>query len=238
MSVWNPWHGCHKISPGCKNCYVYRMDSTFNKDSTIVTKTLNFDLPLKKKRDGRFKLEPGQTIYTCISSDFFLEEADPWRKEAWNTIRLRPDLHFFIITKRIDRLSNQLPEDWRDGYDHVSIYSTCEDQERANYRLPLLLSAPIKHKGIICEPLLGPVDLSSWLNSSIESVVVGGESGPEARLCCFDWVLEIRQQCLDHHIPFHFKQTGARFSKNGRVYHIPRKYQHSQAKKAHIDISF
>ena len=47
LFMWNPWHGCHKISPGCKNCYVYRQDFNFKKDSSVVTKNADFDLPLR-----------------------------------------------------------------------------------------------------------------------------------------------------------------------------------------------
>lgn len=95
MAVWNPWHGCKKISPGCRNCYVYRRDAEFGRDSSVVTQTANFSLPIKCSRRGEYKLKPdGESIYTCMTSDFFLEEADQWRPEAWNMIRLRGDLHF------------------------------------------------------------------------------------------------------------------------------------------------
>jgi protein gp37 len=235
MAQWNPWHGCSKISPGCQNCYVYRIDSAFEKDSSRVTKTANFDLPLKKRRNGDYKIEPGQMVYTCFSSDFFLDRADDWRIEAWRMIRHRKDLHFFIITKRIDRFSVNLPDDWGEGYDHVTICSTCENQDRANYRLPILRSLPIRHKLITCEPLLERVDLSPWLDHTIEEVIVGGESGDQARVCDYNWVLDIRSQCMQKNVPFHFKQTGAKFLKNGRIYQIKRQYQHQQAAKAGID---
>jgi len=235
MAQWNPWHGCRKLSAGCKNCYVYRIDSSFDRDSSIVSKTANFNLPLKKKRNGKYKLTAEETVYTCFSSDFFLEEADQWRIEAWQMIRFRSDLHFFIITKRIDRFQVNLPLDWGDGYNNVTICSTCETQDRADYRLPILLSLPIRHKAIICEPLLEPINLLRWLSNSIEKVVVGGESGKDARVCNYDWVFDISTQCIEKKIPFHFKQTGARFVKDGRLYNIKRKDQHSQAAKAGID---
>ena len=99
MGQWNPWHGCRKISVGCQNCYVYRIDSAFDRDSSAITKTAAYNLPLKKTRNGKYKLLPGATVYTCFSSDFFLEEADNWRIDAWRMIKYRSDLHFFIITK-------------------------------------------------------------------------------------------------------------------------------------------
>ena len=235
MAQWNPWHGCHKISAGCNNCYVYRMDSKFERDASMVTKTSNFELPLKKSRNGTFKLMSGETVYTCFSSDFFVEDADEWRIDAWRMIRLRSDLHFFIITKRIDRFTINLPEDWADGYDNVTICSTCETQDRADYRLPILQNLPIKHKVIICEPLLEHINLSPWLLDSIEEVSVGGESGENARICNFDWVYNIRNQCLEKNIPFQFRQTGERFVKDGRLFHIKRQFQFSQAAKAGLN---
>ena len=54
MSIWNPWHGCHKISEGCLNCYMFRRDALYDKDSTVVTKTANFNAPVKRKRDGSY----------------------------------------------------------------------------------------------------------------------------------------------------------------------------------------
>jgi protein gp37 len=236
MSLWNPWHGCHKISPGCQHCYVYRSDARYGRDASHVTKNQDFNLPIKKKRDGEYKLPAGETVYTCFTSDFFLEDADEWRIEAWQMIRVRRDLNFFIVTKRIDRFEVNLPHDWGGGYENVSICSTCENQDRADYRLPIFLALPIRHKSIICEPLLGPIHLSPYLGDAIDNVTVGGESGDEARICDYAWVLDIRQQCLDKGVSFHFKQTGARFVKDGKLYHIQRKYQHSQAIKANIDI--
>jgi protein gp37 len=214
------------------------MDSRHDKDSSIVTKTNNFNLPLKKDRKGNYKIPSGEMVYTCFTSDFFLEDADEWRKEAWKIIKERSDLYFFMITKRIDRFQINLPEDWNDGYDNVSIGCTTENQDRADYRLPIFKSAPIKHKIIICEPLLSLLDLSKYLDNSIEQVVVGGESGNEARVCDYNWVLDIRRQCLEKEIDFFFKQTGAKFLKDGKLYRIARKDQHRMARKAGINVHF
>lgn len=138
MDAWNPWHGCQKISPGCQNCYVYRRDGQFGKDSSLVAKTASFDLPMRKNRQGEYKLQStGKIVYTCMTSDFFLPEADPWRAEAWQMIRQRSDLHFAIITKRIHRFTQALPEDWGEGYPNVTILCTCENQEQADKRLPI-----------------------------------------------------------------------------------------------------
>lgn len=236
MAGWNPWHGCHKYSDGCKHCYVYRMDEMYGRDSSVISKTKAFNLPIQKNRAGEYKLKEDGYVYTCFSSDFFLEDADPWRAEAWDMIRRRQDLNFFIITKRIERLHVELPSDWGDGYKNVTICCTVENQDRADFRLPIYNEAPIRHKSIICSPLLERIDLSKYLNPSIEQLVVGGESGLEARVCDYDWVLDLRNQAERAGIPFHFQQTGARLKKDGRVFFIPRKYQHEQARKANIDI--
>jgi len=234
--MWNPWHGCHKLSAGCMHCYVYRGDSKRGVDSSIVSKTKNFDLPVQKKRNGEYKIPPETMVYTCFTSDFFLEEADQWRVEAWEMIRLRSDLNFMIITKRIDRLYESLPENWGEGYDNVIICCTVENQDRADYRLPIYKVAPIKHKIIICEPLLERIDLSSYdIGSWVEQIVVGGESGYDARSCDFEWIMKLQNLCVEQNISFWFKQTGAKFVKDGKLYLIKRQLQHSQARRAGIN---
>lgn len=235
MAGWNPWHGCHKISEGCQHCYVYRMDAEYGRDSSQVYQTGEFTLPIQKNRKGDYKIPSGETVYTCFTSDFLLKDADVWRPQAWDMIRARQDLQFFFVTKRIARFGECLPFDWGDGWEHVFICCTVENQKQAAIRLPIFLQAPIRHKSIICEPLLGEINLTPWLCSQIESVSVGGESGPDARLCRYEWVRSIARQCREKGVAFHFRQTGALFEKDGRVYRIPRKLQSSQAKKAGLD---
>ena len=232
---WNLWHGCHKLSPVCQNCYVYRMDARQNRDSSLVHKTANFDLPVRRTRDGRYKIPPGTVVYTCFTSDFLLEDADAWRPEAWQIMKERKDLEFLFITKRIDRFLDCIPSDWGDGYPNVHICCTVENQDRADYRLPVFRAAPIRHKSIVCEPLLEEIDLTPYLGEWVEEVIAGGESGNEARLCDYSWILALRTQCMLYEVPFTFKQTGARFCKDGRLYRIQRPDQHKQARKADID---
>lgn len=234
--MWNLWHGCHKYSQGCKHCYVYRGDAKRGMDSSLVTQTKNFDLPLRRKRNGDYKIPSGTLVYTCFTSDFFVADADVWREEAWKMIRQRSDLDFLMITKRVHRLAACLPSDWGSGYDNVTICCTVEDQACADERLPLYRAAPVKHKIIICEPLLERIDLRPYaIGEWIEQVVAGGESGPGARECHYDWVLELRNLCVENRVAFWFKQTGAKFVKDGKLYRISRQFQHSQARKAAIN---
>ncbi len=234
MPEWNPWHGCVKYSPGCQNCYVYRRDGLYDLDASKVRKTAAFGLPLQKKRDGAFRLPSGSQVFTCFTSDFFLDQADAWRPEAWRMMRERADLSFFFITKRILRFYEGLPADWGDGYPNVAVGVTCENQHTADQRLSFLRALPIRDKRIICEPLLEAVDLSPYLPDGIRQVVAGGESGPRARPLRYEWILSLRDQCQSQGVSFLFKQTGALFEKDGRTYRIQRNQQMSQARKAGI----
>jgi protein gp37 len=232
MAEWNPWHGCRKYSAGCLHCYVYRRDAKYDLDASVVRKNAAFDLPVRRLRDGGYKLRGPDDVFTCFTSDFFLAEADEWRAEAWRMMRERADLNFFFITKRILRFYERLPDDWGNGYDNVSIGVTCENQAAATERLPFFLELPVHGKTIVCEPMLEAIDLSPWLGPAVRQVVAGGESGEDARLMRYGWALALRRQCEAAGVPFWFKQTGARFEKDGRVYGIPRRLQFSQARKS------
>lgn len=236
MSVgWNPWHGCRKVSEGCRNCYVYRQDAAWGADGAEVRLTGAYNLPVRRDRTGRFKVAAGETVYTCFTSDFFLDAADGWRAAAWDMIRLRSDCRFFMITKRPERIAETLPDDWGDGWDHVAVACTVENGEMAAQRLPVYMSLPLKHRIIVCAPLLERIDLRPYLTADTEEVSVGGESGAQARVCDYDWVLDIRSQCVERGIPFLYHQTGARLRKDGRIYRIARCFQHEQARRAGID---
>lgn len=234
---WNPWHGCTKLSEGCRYCYVYRQDS--QRGTAIASdecrKTAAFALPLAKKRDGSPKIPSGTLVYTCFTSDFLLPDADAWRGECWRMMKQRQDLQFLFFTKRIERLAQCLPPDWGDGYENVIIGCTCENQRRADQRLPVFEALPIRHKRIVLAPMLEAIDLRPYLGSRIELVICSGESGLNVRPLDYRWVLDIRTQCMEKRVPFSFHQTGAYFVKDGKTYHIARKDQIAQARKAAID---
>ena len=126
---WNPWHGCTKLSPGCLNCYVYRQDEMINKDSKIVSKNKDFDLPIRKTRKKEYKIPEKSLIYTCFTSDFFLDKADDFRLDAWNIIKERKDCYFLIITKRIDRFNVNLIEDFENNNENIIICTTVENNK-------------------------------------------------------------------------------------------------------------
>ncbi len=232
-NFWSPWHGCHKCSPGCLNCYVYYLDSKRNKDASIITKSkTNFNLPLKKDRHGNYKIPGGTEVATCFTSDFFLKEADAWRKDCWEMIKIRSDLHFLICTKRIDRFNTCIPEGWNEGYPNVTIAVTCENQAMADYRLPIFLNIKAAHKLVFVGPILEYVDLKPYLKTGkIEGVSVSGESYDNARICDFNWVKQIYKDTLKYHVPFNFHQTGSNFLMNGKIYKISHNEEYDQAKK-------
>lgn len=235
MAVWNPWHGCHKISEGCKYCYIHKGDAKRGIDTNKIHKTEKFYAPIEKNKKGEYKMKPGQLVYLCFTSDFLVEEADEWREECWKMIRERSDLHFLFLTKRIERFMDCIPPDWGNGYENVTVSCTVENQKNADQRLAVFQSMPIAHKNIVLQPLLEEVDISKYL-AGIELVVVGGESDYHARPLNYDWVLSIRQQCLKQQVHFNFRQCGTYFIKDGKQYHLKVKDLCSQARKANIDL--
>lgn len=226
--IWNPWHGCTKVSEGCANCYMYAMDRSRGLDGSVVRRNAStFDYPLQRRRDGSYKVRTGEHIRVCMTSDFLVEEADPWREEVWGIIHRRPDVRFHILTKRPQRFAGCLPHDWGDGWDNVALNVTCENQRRADERIPILLDTPAKHKGIMCAPFIGPVDLHRYLGedvpsrgAGIEQVTCGGENYDGARPCDYAWVRMLYDECVAHDVNFSFIETGSTFVKDGRTYHL------------------
>ncbi len=231
---WEPWTGCYPISDGCKYCYFYGPYAKRYGQNTIQ-KTDQFDWPVRMNAKGEYNIKGNKILATCFAIDFFLPEADEWRREAWAMIKQRQDIDFLILTKRIDRFKMSLPSDWGDGYDNVNLGCTAENQETADYRLPLFLSYPIKRRFVACSPLLGPINLRPYLGG-LEHVTVAGEAGREGRVCDYDWVLDIREQCVGAGVTFWFKATGSRFQRDGVVQKVNPYQQGNLAKELGISV--
>jgi protein gp37 len=197
-ATWNPWHGCHKVSPGCAHCYMYRDKKRYGQDpSRVVRGKTTFRLPLKWT-DPRI-------IFTCSWSDFFIPEADKWRPEAWEIIRATPQHTYQILTKRPERILAQLSKHW--PLPNVWLGVSVENP-RFYWRIAILREIPAFVKFLSLEPLLSPMpdlplDNISW-------VIVGGESGPECRPMKSEWACQIRDRCRDSRVPFFFKQWGGK----------------------------
>lgn len=226
-SNWNPWHGCIKCSEGCEHCYVYYTDAMRGKSGADIYRTkTGFNYPLSKDRSGRLKIQSGEMISVCMTSDFFMKEADAWREEAWDIMRKRSDVVFLLLTKRPERIKDCLPQDWNSGWENIFLNVTCENQKRADERIPLLLALPFIHKGLHCAPLLGPLEIGSYLDSGqIEQVACGGENYGGSRPCDYEWVKSLHDQCAERNITFCFMETGTRFIKDGKEYRISGKQQ-------------
>ena len=241
MAEWNPWRGCRKYSEGCKYCYIHKGDARRGVDTNEIVRSENdsrfTEYYVKGEHKGEPKVKSGEMVYLCFRSDFLIVEADEWRNDCWDIIRKRSDLTFLFLTKRIDRFMDCIPDDWGDGYENVVVGCTVENQKQADYRLSIFDKLPIKHKIIICQPMIEAIDLSGHL-SEIESVEVGGESDKDARPLDYTWVLAVREQCLSHHVNFTFRQCGSHFQKDGVMYNLNPFQLCSQAKKANIDLKF
>lgn len=235
--IWNPWHGCRKISEGCRHCYMYFLDSRRDRNGGEIYRTQSFNYPLRTTRSGGYRIKSGELIRVCMTSDFFLPEADAWRPEAWNIIRQRPDVKFFLLTKRPQRVAAALPPDWGDGWENVWFNVSCENQRNADERLPLLLQLPFRHKGFMAAPLIGPLDVDKYLAAGvIEQVIAGGENYDGSRPCNFDWITSLSRQCKAHDVRFCFIETGTNFIKDGRLYRLPdKRVQSEMALKAGVN---
>lgn len=214
-STWNPWTGCTKISPGCKNCYMFRDKKRFDQDPTIIKQCspATFNAPLKYKSP--------EVIFTCSWSDFFHEAADAWRAAAWDIIRKTPHHTYLILTKRPERIYQNLPADWGpNGYPNVALGVSVETQQWVS-RINELFRSPARLYFVSAEPLLGPLNLILWLmkmgrefNRSPEGqrkigwVIAGGESGPKARPAEMSWFRDLRNQCAEAGVPYFLKQLG------------------------------
>ncbi len=224
-NAWNPWHGCRKCSEGCENCYMYYLDRVrAGRYGGDIYKTGDFDYPIKRDRDGAYKVPSGTMLNVALTSDFFLSDADAWRDDAWGMIAERRDVLFWLLTKRPERIEKCLPYDWGDGWENVIINVSTENQRRADERIPILLSLPLKHRGVVCAPFLEEIHIEKYLETGkIDDVYCGGENYDGARPCDFEWVKVLRGECVFSGVNFHYHETGTHFIKDGKMYHLPNK---------------
>jgi protein gp37 len=212
----NFWTGCKKVSDGCKFCYMYRDKERYKLDPSEVIKTkpntVNKVLKVAK---------PGDKIFVNSWSDFFIEEADSWREEAWNIIRSRPDLIWQILTKRPERIEQCLPDDWEKGWDNVWLGVSAENDKNFRVRSQILCEIPATVRFISAEPLLGPIYMENLFLSyykGIDWVIMGGESGNDNgkykyRPAELSWFQQIIDDCQLHEVRVFMKQTGTYLAK-------------------------
>src|SRR2546423_2249835 len=213
-STWNPVTGCTKISPGCDHCYAERLalrlqamgQPNYANGFKLTVQERMLELPL------RWKLP--QVIFVNSMSDLFHKEVTTEYVHRVFDVMNRASWHRFqVLTKRsqrLVRLSHTLS--WRPN---IWMGVSVESQDY-KFRIDHLRETQAHVKFISLEPLLGP--LSNLNLQGIDWVIVGGESGPGARLMRREWVLDIRDQCQAAGVPFFFKQWGGtNKKKNGRM---------------------
>jgi len=213
-STWNPVTGCTKISPGCKHCYAERMakrlkamgSPNYENGFELTTHEHAVELPLGwKKPQLIFVNSMSDLFHPNVPDDFILKIFDTMNRAEWHS--------FQVLTKRPLRLA-QLNKKlkWSDNiWMGVSV-----ETDRFIPRIGQLKKCGASLKFLSLEPLLGPLEKLPL--KGIDWVIVGGESGPGARPMKPSWVRDIRDQCLESHVPFFFKQWGGfNKKKSGRV---------------------
>ena len=210
---WGPIMGCtHAGSPGCDNCYARSMIKRFAGRKgwpvdahTVTLFPKRLELPLHWKKPRR--------IFVCSMSDLFHKDVPPWFVcKVWQTMRKCPRHTFQILTKRprrMLRLMKTYIADHEIGIEPLSNVwlgvSICTPDEL--WKLDALRACPAAVRFVSFEPLLadmGTVDLTG-----IGQVIVGGESGPNARPMHPDWARSLRDRCRAAGVPFFYKQNGA-----------------------------
>lgn len=213
-STWNPVTGCTKISPGCANCYAERMalrlqamgQSNYVNGFALTLQPHMLDRPLGWRKP--------QTIFVNSMSDLFHKDVPvSYIQQVFEVMRRAHWHRFQVLTKRANRLAeiaDQIawtPNIWMG----VSV-----EHERQRHRIDALRKVGAHVKFLSLEPLLGP--LPGLDLSGIDWVIVGGESGPNARPIDPEWVTDLRDQCRAARVPFFFKQWGGKNKKKtGRV---------------------
>ena len=213
-STWNPVTGCSKVSPGCKNCYAERMarrlqamgQCRYRNGFRVTLQEDLADLPSSWKKS--------RMIFVNSMSDLFHKIIPPeFIQSVFETMNIASHHTFQVLTKRSDRL-REINESlvWTDN---IWMGVSVENEDYAS-RIDDLRKTSAQIKFLSLEPLLGSLRNVSF--EGIDWVIVGGESGPGARLMQESWVTEIRDQCEGRGIPFFFKQWGGvNKKKNGRA---------------------
>jgi protein gp37 len=214
--TWNPVTGCTKISAGCKHCYAERMAKRLQamgveRYRNAFNVALHYDLIDLPK-----KWKQSRVIFVNSMSDLFHEQIPvSFIQRVFATMESCPQHTFQILTKRGKRLAEVANElTWpQNVWMGVSV-----ENDLVVHRIDDLRSVPATVRFLSCEPLIGPLD--SLPLSGIHWVIVGGESGPDARPMQTEWVESILRQCRKADVAFFFKQWGGvRKGRTGRTLH-------------------
>lgn len=213
-STFNPWIGCTKVGPGCDNCYAATLMQDRHKRVTwgageARSRTKTWDQPLRWNKQAAASGEPWRVFCASLADVFDNEVPDEWRTDLWALIAATPHLTWLILTKRIGLAPRAMPA-------NVWIGATMVNQDEYVRDIDKLLRIDAPVRFISAEPLLGQINLIR--SKAPEWLIVGGESGANARPMNPDWVGGLRDQCAELGVAFHFKQWGGRSPKaNGHT---------------------
>ncbi len=207
----NHWIGCQNVSPACDFCYAESLVKRYGDDFGLrrLTSEHNRNNPVRWNRKAE-ALGIRYRVFCSSLSDVFDAEVDKaWRHDLFDLVKRTPNLDWLMLTKRPKVARDYAAEVDFWPLPNVWLGVTAENQKMADLRIPMLLDIPASVHFLSMEPLLGPVDLSSYV-SRISWVIVGGESGPKkVRPMEPDWALDVMRQCEDARKPFLFKQWGS-----------------------------
>lgn len=218
--TFNPWWGCVKVSPACKNCYAEAWAKRVGLEVWGGRAPRRFfgkehwSEPLRWNREAE-REGHRRRVFCASMADIFESRGklDPWRHRLWGLIEATPWLDWLLLTKRPERTAYCVP--WGETWPkNVWLGTTAENQRWAEMRIPKLLRFPAVVLFVSCEPMLGPLDLRLWLlragaaGRALDWVIAGGESGANARPMNPAWARSLRDQCAKAYVPFHFKQWG------------------------------
>lgn len=220
-ATWNPVTGCDKISLGCQNCYACKM-AKYLQSLGVEHYKNGFEVSLHEDSLSiPLKWKSPKLIFANSMSDLFHKKVPfEFLLKIFDTIKKTPKHKYQILTKRPERmleLDDKLP--W---HDNILMGITIESSDYI-YRLDLLKKCKAKTKFLSLEPLLS--NLKNLDLKGIDWVIVGGESGENARPMQKEWVLEIKQQCQEQKVPFFFKQWGGRDKNKGGALLEGKSYQ-------------
>jgi len=229
-STWNPVSGCNKVSRGCDNCYAERMAIRLQAMGTRGYEN-GFEVTLHPHvLEKPLKMKKPQVIFLNSMSDIFHDKIDDEYIIKIFEIMNRAYWHTFqVLTKRPKRLEQIADKlNWTSN---IWMGVTVEANEYVD-RVDYLRNCPANIKFLSIEPLIDSVDKLDY--TGIDWVIVGGESGYGARVLEKEWVLEVKDRCLELEIPFFFKQWGGVNKKkagrllDGKIYDdMPNIFQNS-----------
>lgn len=212
--TFNPWWGCTKVSEACKNCYAEAWAKRLGQDvwgpkpQRRLMSDVHWKEPLKWNRDA-FRLGQRPRVFCASMADVYedRDELAPHRSRLFDLIEATPNLDWLLLTKRPQNVL-RLTRWGSDWPENVWLGTTVELQDRADELLPFLAEIPAHVRFISAEPLLGPLKIERYLQTAIDWVITGGESGPRARPASPHWFTDLHAQCMRHEVAFHFKQWG------------------------------